>query len=65
MKPTIVSVSITLVKDQFSEGMVMEIMALLSDGWLGQKTVPVDGRILRLDADFFGPMPAPCDEDGA
>lgn len=55
MRPTIVSVTITVVKDQFSEGSVMEIMALLSDGRIVQKTVPLDGRVLRLDADFFLP----------
>lgn len=56
-KPTLVSMTITFVKDQFKEGSVMEIMAILDTGTIVQKTVPMDGRTLRVDVDFFSPAP--------
>lgn len=65
MKPTIESLSVTFVKNQFAEGQVMELIACLSDGQILQKTIPVDGRIVRLDADFFLPKSEPMEVDGA
>lgn len=66
MKPSIVSLTITFVKDQTTDDPIMEIMALLSDGHVIQKSEPVNGRIIRLDADYFySPPQAVSEEDGA
>lgn len=63
MKPSISSITLTFVKDQTSNGAVMEIMALLSDGQIVQKTEPVNGRVVRLDPDYFTPTPKTASED--
>lgn len=67
-KPTIASMTITFVKNQFAEGQAMEIMAMLSNGQLVQRTYPVDGRIIRLDADILDSPEitvVPTEDDGA
>jgi hypothetical protein len=63
--PTIESVSIRFVKNQFAEGMVMEFTVLTSDGEVHEKTVPIDGRTIRLDYAFFRPAPDAGEVDGA
>lgn len=44
-----VSMSITLVKDQDTEGLTMEIMAIFVDAKIRTRRIPVDGRVIRLD----------------
>jgi hypothetical protein len=66
MKPSISSITLTFVKDQATDEAVMEIMALLSDGQIVQKSFPVNGKIIRLDAEYLLPMPKQVqEEDGA
>jgi hypothetical protein len=66
VKPSISSITLTFVKDQASDEAVMEIMALLSDGQIVQKAFPVNGKVIRLDAEYLLPMPKnDQEEDGA
>lgn len=46
-------ITLTFVKNQFADGMVMEVMAILNTGEVVQRTFPVDGRVIRLDAEIL------------
>lgn len=56
----ILSLTVTFVKSQCDETVWMEIMAITDTGEIKEKRVPMDGRVLRIDANFFN-EPAPTE----
>lgn len=51
----ILSMTIMFVKSQTDDTTWMEISAIFDDGVIKERRVPMDGRILRIDASFFEP----------
>ena len=49
----ILSMTITFVKSQCDDTTWMEFIAIFDSGQIREKRVPIDGRVLRVDAAFF------------
>lgn len=47
--PSVISMTLTFIKDAESGETSMECMTIFTDGRIRQKCIPVDGRIVRLD----------------